>query len=246
VREGYDPGPAQAGRRALANLALAMLPATPCATADAVWPGRAYQRVKDAGNMTDRLGALQALVARTPSWPTLALARFHARFKGDALAIDKWFALQAWHPRAWAAPAACFARVKQLLQHPDFSLRNPNRARSLLLQLCVYNPAAFHRPTPPATCSGPSAAGAGRAQPAAGRPPGARHGPLGHLAEPYRSAAREAIARVAAKPRPQPRRARDRDHARPGDLACMKRISLTQYLVEQQREHGRIPASCAC
>jgi hypothetical protein len=64
------------------------------------------------------------------------------------------------------------------------------------------------------------------------------------LAEPYRSAAREAIARVAATQRTQRRRARDRPRTGPGER--MKRVSLTQYLVEQQREHGRIPASCGC
>lgn len=41
--------------------------------------------------------------------------------------------------------ATLFARVKQLLKHPDFSLRNPNRARSLLSGFCVNNPGAFHR-----------------------------------------------------------------------------------------------------
>ena len=197
VREGYEPNAAQAGRRALANLALAMRVRRAVASGDAVWPGRAYQRFKDAGNMTDRLGALQALVAVHADLAGPALERMHAMFAGDALVIDKWFSIQA---RAPERDGRVFARVKQLLLHPDFSLANPNRARSLL-QAWQMNPAAFHRP---------DAAGyvlwadkvveidafnpqlAARMARALDR--------WRALAEPYRSAAREAIARVAARP----------------------------------------------
>jgi aminopeptidase N len=163
-----------------------------------VWPGKAYQRFKDAGNMTDRIGALAALVNANAELAAPALQRFHALFKDDALVIDKWFALQA---RAPEADGRVFARAKALIKHPDFSLKNPNRARSLLASLCMFNPAAFHRG---------DAAGyvfwaeqvlaidainpqlASRLARSMDR--------WAQLAEPYRSAAREAIARVAAKP----------------------------------------------
>jgi aminopeptidase N len=108
---------------------------------DAVWPGRAYQRCKDATNMTDRLGALSALVQAHAELAEPALARFHAQFQGEALVIDKWFTLQATAPES---NGRVFARVKALAQHPDFSIKNPNRARSLLMAL-AQNPAAFHR-----------------------------------------------------------------------------------------------------
>jgi aminopeptidase N len=201
VREGYAPSPAQAGRRALANLALAMLCVHAARSGDPVWPGRAYQRVKDAGNMTDRLGALNALVVAQSELAGAALERFHALAGGDPLVVDKWFALQAGAPEPLGARAgAVFARAKSLLKHPDFSLRNPNRARSLLFTLCSANPAAFHRP---------DAAGyvfwadrlleldainpqlAARLARAMDR--------WSALVEPCRSAAREAIARVAAR-----------------------------------------------
>jgi aminopeptidase N len=116
---------------------------------------------------------------------------------------------------AWAtAPAACW-HARELLQHPDFSLRNPNRARSLLLQLCVYNPAAFHR----ADAAGyvfwaEQLLALDALNPQLASAPGPRHGPLGGLAEPYRSAAREAIARVAAKADLSPD-TREVDHAAP-------------------------------
>ena len=59
VRGGYAPTHAQAGQRALAARALAMLCRHAVRSGDAVWPGRAYQQLKDAGNMSDRLGGLE-------------------------------------------------------------------------------------------------------------------------------------------------------------------------------------------
>ena len=90
--------------------------------------------------------------------------------------------------------------VRQLMQHADFSLKNPNRARSLIFSYCSANPGAFHRR---------DAAGyvfwservieldainpqvAARLARAMDR--------WKKLAEPWRTAAREAIARVAAR-----------------------------------------------
>jgi aminopeptidase N len=199
VREGYDPGPRQAGRRALANRALAMLCRQAVRHGHDAWPGRAYQRVKDAGNMTERLGALQALVAANSPLAQPALERFYADHRADPLAIDKWFSVQAGAPEATDGTSRVLPRVRELLQHGDFSLRNPNRARSLISAF-FGNPAAFHRP---------DAAGyvfwaeqllavdalnpllAARLARALDR--------WQALAEPYRGAAREAIARVAAK-----------------------------------------------
>ncbi len=198
VSGAYTPDPVSSGRRALANLALTMLCLDAVSRGDAVWPGRAYQRFKEAANMTDRLGALAALVNAHAELATPALERFHAMFKDEALVIDKWFALQATAPEV---DGRVFARAQQLLKHPDFSIRNPNRARSLIASLCLMNPAAFHRT---------DAAGyvfwADRVLEldAANPQLAARMARImdrwSRLAEPYRSAAREAISRVAAKP----------------------------------------------
>ncbi|MCV2363844.1 aminopeptidase N [Paucibacter sp. DJ1R-11] len=198
IQGGYTPDPVSSGKRALANLALSMLVLDAARSGDTVWPGRAYQRFKDAGNMTERLGALSALVNAHAELAEPALARFHELFRDDALVIDKWFALQGRTPEL---DGKSFARVKQLTQHPDFTLKNPNRARSLISSLCMFNPAAFHRA---------DAAGyvfwaeqvlaldainpqiASRLARAMDR--------WTTLAQPYRSAALEAIRRVAAKP----------------------------------------------
>lgn len=201
VREGYAATPEQAGRRAMANRALGMLCLHAAHTRQPVWPGRAYQRVKEAGNMTERLGALQALLDAPSELAEPALERFLAAAGGEALVVDKWFAAQAGACEGEGAAAGrVFQRVKALMKHPEFTLKNPNRARSLLFPLCMLNPAAFHRA---------DAAGyvfwaerlleldvlnpqlAARLARAMDR--------WSALVEPYRSAAREALQRVAAK-----------------------------------------------
>jgi aminopeptidase N len=197
VVEGYRPDGQQSARRALANLALAMLVRDAARTGDTVWPGKAYQRFKDAGNMTDRLGALGALVSAHSNLASAALARFHELFHNEALVVDKWFALQARTPEK---DGRVFAGVKALLQHPDFSMHNPNRVRSVLLSLCNFNPAAFHR----ADAKGYVFWAEKVVELDAINPQVASR--LARaldrwrlLAEPYRGAAREAIVRVAAK-----------------------------------------------
>ncbi|MDE2415750.1 MAG: aminopeptidase N [Comamonadaceae bacterium] len=193
----YRPDAVSAGRRALAGLALSMLCLAARQSGDAVWPGKTYQRFKDAGNMTDRFNALTALVTSGHELAAPALARFHQIFKDDALVIDKWFALQA---GSTDRGGNVLPAVKALMKHADFQIKNPNRARSLIFSYCSANPGAFHRQ---------DAAGyvfwadrvleldalnpqvAARLARALDR--------WKKLAEPYRTAAREAIARVAAK-----------------------------------------------
>ena len=197
VSGAYSPDPISAGKRALASRALMMLCQDAVALGDAVWPGRAFQRFKDAGNMTDRQGALLALVNANAELAEPALERFHEIFRGEALVIDNWFAMQAAAPET---DGRVFERAKRLMKHPDFSMRNPNRARSLLQSLCAGNPSAFHR-----------ADGAGYAfwadrvleldaiNPQLASRMARIADRWSQLAEPYRSAAREAVARVAAK-----------------------------------------------
>ena len=81
-----------------------------------------------ATNMTDRQGALMVLTGLKGPERTHKLLDFYNRFKGNALVIDKWFALQAssLHP-------GVLEHVKALSQHPDFTLKNPNRVRSLYM-----------------------------------------------------------------------------------------------------------------
>ncbi|WP_218239975.1 aminopeptidase N [Comamonas fluminis] len=193
----YQPDHVSAGRRALAGRALSMLCLNAAQTGDTVWPGKAYQRCKDASNMTDRMAALSALVYSANPLSEQALQRFHAMFKQDALVLDKWFALQG---GASDRGGNVLPAVKALMKHADFQIKNPNRARSLIFSFC-NNAGAFHRA---------DAAGyvfwADRVIEIDGFNPqvAARLARVmdrwSKLAEPYRTAARTAIERVAAKP----------------------------------------------
>ena len=195
----YRHEPAAAGRRALAGLALRMLCRAAAETGDPVWPGRAYQRCKDADNMTGRMAALAALVHAGHPLAAQALDHYYARLRTEPLAIDKWFALQA---RAPDRGGDILAAVQQLMRHPDFAPRNPNRARSLLFSYCIGNPAGFHR-----------ADGAGYAfwadrvleldafNPQLAARLARALDAWARLAQPYRAAARAAIERVAAAPK---------------------------------------------
>ena len=193
----YRPDATSSGQRALAGLALAMLCLATHGTGDVVWPGKAYQRFKDAGNMTDRFNALHALVSSGHELAAQALTRFHAMFKDEALVLDKWFALQA---GACDRGGQVLPAVRQLMKHTDFTLRNPNRARSLIFSYCSANPGAFHRADAAGyvfwserviELDGINPQVAARLARALDR--------WKKLAEPYRNAAREALARVAAK-----------------------------------------------
>jgi aminopeptidase N len=193
----YSPDAKSSGRRALAGLAMGMLCVAAVQTGDVVTPGRVYQQFKDASNMTDRFNALSALVVSGHTLANDALALFHKLFQHEALVIDKWFALQAGAPdRA----GDVLPRVRQLMQHADFSLRNPNRARSLIFSYCSANPAAFHR----ADAAGyvywsEQVLALDAINPQVAARLARAMDRWSRLAEPYRSAAKVAIERVAAK-----------------------------------------------
>ncbi|HEX9174400.1 MAG TPA: aminopeptidase N [Telluria sp.] len=132
----YSPDAASAGKRALKNLALAYLSAVPDEDNIAL----AQRQFDEAGNMTDRVAALAALIhARAPAAQD-ALQRFYDEFDNEALVIDKWFAMQA------SAPTTDVTAVRALMRHPAFNMRNPNRARSLISTFCAANPVQFHNP----------------------------------------------------------------------------------------------------
>ncbi|MCM2550110.1 aminopeptidase N [Burkholderia glumae] len=141
----YAPTPEDAGRRALKNLALAYLTELD-APDEAVRLATAQYDVAD--NMTDRAAALGALLSASVASQAAeaparkALADFYTRFEKEALVIDKWFSMQA--TRRGTAARPTLDTVRELLSHPAFNLKNPNRARSLIFSFCAANPAQFH------------------------------------------------------------------------------------------------------
>ena len=130
----YSPDALSAGKRGLKNVALLYLAELDDTDSHAM----AQSQYDQAGNMTDRMAALSALQNSSAPGRRSALAHFYTEFEDEPLVIDKWFSLQA------TSPAANVAAVRALMKHPAFSMKNPNRARSLIFSFCNGNPSQFH------------------------------------------------------------------------------------------------------
>jgi aminopeptidase N len=131
----YSPAAKPAGQRALKNLALSLLMACD-------HPGSAelaYHQFKQASNMTDRIAALTALANETAHGHLHdAMTEFYEMWQHESLVIDKWFAVQA------MASASGVDTIRALMSHPAFTMRNPNRARSVIFSFCMHNTTGFH------------------------------------------------------------------------------------------------------
>ena len=125
---------AKGGRR-LRGVALAYLAATGADDA----PALAFGIFSGADGMTERQAALATLAHGNSDERVAALDIFYQRYRDNPLVLDKWFQVQAWSLRPDTVDA-----VKALAQHPDFTLANPNRVRSLYGAL-TGNQAAFHQ-----------------------------------------------------------------------------------------------------
>lgn len=131
----YSPAPGPAGKRALKNLSLSFLIAAQHSEAIDC----AFQQFNHATNMTDRMAAFGALTHETHSARTSdAIIQFYENWQHDPLVIDKWFAVQA------SSPTATAQGMLGLMAHPAFTLRNPNRARSVIFQFCSANVLGLH------------------------------------------------------------------------------------------------------
>ena len=126
----YAPDHAQSGKRALALALLRLTTRLDGGLAAA----KMFER---ADNMTLSLGALGCLIDAEKGEE--ALAAFEARWKDDALVMDKWFAMQVAH----AAPEKAAAAAARLTAHPAFTMTNPNRFRAVFGALAMH-PAGFH------------------------------------------------------------------------------------------------------
>ena len=130
----FEYTPAGKGSRRLRSVALSYLAAGGAADA----PALALSQYERADNMTDRIGALGVLANGAEPERDTALAAFHARYRDDALVLDKWFTAQALSMREDTPEA-----VEALAGHADFTISNPNRMRALVGAFAA-NQYAFH------------------------------------------------------------------------------------------------------
>ncbi|MDZ7708730.1 MAG: aminopeptidase N [Roseovarius sp.] len=130
VTAPYRPDPDQAGARALANAALGLITRRDGGA-------RARAQYDAADNMTQQLAALACLMRAGKG--AEATDAFYRQWRHDRLVLDKWFGLQI----MTATPAEAAGTAARLTDHPDFTIRNPNRFRAVMGALAGF-PAGFH------------------------------------------------------------------------------------------------------
>ena len=139
VNAEYAADAESIARRSLRNLALSYLIRSDMDEAVTL----AQHQFVQASNMTDQLSGLRCLVnngARVAvELKRDALASFYKQWSHEPLVVDQWFVVQA----VCQLPGS-LAQVKQLLQHADFDIRNPNKVRSLIGAFCGQNHVGFH------------------------------------------------------------------------------------------------------
>ena len=138
IQQVYAPEAEQIGRRALKNVALSYLMLIEGEGVELAWT-----QFNQADNMTDKAAALTCLV-NTPAAAEkaeVALKQFEEQYSNEALAMNLWLQIQA----ANAQPGG-LSRVQALLQHPAFTMSNPNKIRSLIGGFCNANLINFHNP----------------------------------------------------------------------------------------------------
>ncbi|MDU9048894.1 MAG: aminopeptidase N [Candidatus Electrothrix sp. Rat3] len=139
TEEPYRYSAEEAARRALRNCHLAYLLAP-----EAEEPiseellNIGVEQYRQADNMTDALTALRAVINADRAAGDELLADFYSRWQNDPLVVDKWLVLQA----TCTLPGT-LQRVQELMQHSAFSMKNPNKVRSLIGAFCG-NQHQFH------------------------------------------------------------------------------------------------------
>jgi aminopeptidase N len=133
--ETYSITPEAMGRRGLKNICLSYL----VLNNDKEALDLCLQQYSSGTNMTDVMAALVELANYPGPERKEAIDDFFLKWKDNPLVVDKWFTLQA-----TSSLSDTLERVKSLLHHPSFSLKNPNRIRSLIGAFCSGNHVRFH------------------------------------------------------------------------------------------------------
>ncbi|PWI34172.1 aminopeptidase N [Vibrio albus] len=98
-----------------------------------------HAQYQSANNMTDTMAAMAAAnLAQLPCREEL-MSDFSSKWSHDGLVMDKWFSLQGTSPAE-----NVLSVIKETMNHPTFSLKNPNRIRSLIGSFLNANPVHFH------------------------------------------------------------------------------------------------------
>lgn len=95
-----------------------------------------------ADNLTDVMGAMMALRDQPCATRDRIYRSFHDRWQDDLSMLNRWFQLESSARRA--APGEALRRVRELLAHPKFDSKNPNRVRAVVHSFGDQNWRGFH------------------------------------------------------------------------------------------------------
>ncbi|NOQ91043.1 MAG: DUF3458 domain-containing protein, partial [Gammaproteobacteria bacterium] len=130
----FDLSPESMAKRFLRNQSLSYL-----MTLEQHGEQLALSQYNKADNMTDQMAAFKSLLHHETASKKQVTDEFYQQWNKDNLVMDKWFTVQATVPHVSA-----ITRVRELFEHADFDIKNPNRVRSLLGAFCSANPVCFH------------------------------------------------------------------------------------------------------
>ncbi len=122
------------GKRALRNTCLTFLAYTDKGN-DLV-----SAQYSSSNNMTDTIAAMTAANSAQLSCRQSLMDDYSSIWKHDGLVMDKWFILQGTNPAEGALSV-----IIQSMNHEAFTMRNPNRIRSLIGSFLNQNPTQFHK-----------------------------------------------------------------------------------------------------
>lgn len=137
--DSYQYSAEEAGRRVLRNCCLTyLLAAEPGEKIDEDVLALGIEQYRASDNMTDVSASLAGVVNADRAAGNELLADFYQKWQHDPLVVDKWLMLQA----TCILPGT-LNRVQELMNHPAFSMKNPNKVRSLIGAFCS-NQQQFH------------------------------------------------------------------------------------------------------
>ena len=129
-KKAFDLSSASVAERALKNTCLAYL--TRLGEFDI-----AYKQFMNSECMTDQFGAFQPLLNNPNPYRDEVIERFYNEHHSDVQVMDKWFSAQS------VSSLTSVDDVKSLMKHELFTMKNPNRVRSVIGSFS-QNTSQFH------------------------------------------------------------------------------------------------------
>lgn len=136
--QAYEPTATQIAQRSLKNAALSYLALLETDESLRL----CVQQFDDAHNMTDVLAAFKAVLNSSfDNEKDRMISEFYTRWQHEPLVVNQWLSAQA------ACPVTgTIDRINELMKHPAFDIKNPNKARALIDSFCNQNAVRFHNP----------------------------------------------------------------------------------------------------